>query len=276
MISDAITPIILTRNEEVDLPRCLTSIPWKNAVVVDSGSMDGTIETAQRFGASVFAHVQSGPFDISQQRNWAIASCNINTKWILFLDADEELTTEGVEAIESACRQGEEYDAFELTPKFLFWGRWLKRTQGYPNWHGRLVKCVDAPFEGGVWEHFRGGLRVGRISEPYNHYGFTKGVSDWIERHNRYSTWDGARIHAFLRSGDSHALGTRRKVRLRRVAARLWPIRPLARFLYMYVFRMGFTEGMPGFVYSVLCMFYEFMTVCKINELRRISRGLPL
>lgn len=273
---NAITPIVLTRNEQANIPRCLASIPWPNAVVVDSGSTDATIEVAGHCGATVFVHEQSGPFDIAKQRNWAIASCNVDSDWVLFLDADEELTNETVKAIERACEQGEDYDAFELTPKFLFWGRWLKRTQGYPNWHHRLVKRLDAPFEGGVWEHFRGNLRVGRISEPYNHYGFSNGVSAWIERHNRYSTWDGIRIHEYLRSKNSGDLGTTRKLRLRQIAARLWPIRPIARFFKMYIYQLGFTEGVPGFVYCLLCMFYEFLTVCKINEQRRISRGLPL
>jgi glycosyltransferase involved in cell wall biosynthesis len=272
----AITTIVLTKDEQANLSRCLASVPWSGAVVIDSGSTDATVEVAGNCGAIVFIHKQNGPFDIAKQRNWAIASCNIDSEWILFLDADEELTVESVRAVERACSCGDEYDAFELTPKFLFWGRWLKRTQGYPNWHGRLVKNIDAPFEGGVWEHFRSNLRVGRILEPYNHYGFSKGVSAWIERHNRYSTWDGARIHAFLQSGDSGDLGTTRKLRLRRLAARLWPIRPIVHFVYMYICRIGFTEGLPGFVYCVLCMFYEFMTVCKIYEQRRVSRGLPL
>jgi len=271
-----ITPIILTKNEETNISRCLASIPWPGAIVLDSGSTDATVQVARDSGATVLIHQQEGPFNIAEQRNWAIASCNIDSQWILFLDADEELTARTVDAIEEGCTCGDQYDGFELTPKYLFWGRWLKRTQGYPNWHCRLVKNVDRPFEGGVWEHFRGGLRVGRISEPYNHYGFSKGVSDWVERHNRYSTWDGVRIHAFLQSGDTSNLGTRRKLRLRRIAALFWPFRPIARFFHMYVWRMGFIEGVPGFVYCVLCMFYEFLTVCKINEHRRIGRGLPL
>lgn len=276
MTHNVITPIILTKNEERNISRCLASIPWPGAVVVDSGSTDATRVLAEQRGAKVFVHKQDGPFNIAEQRNWAIACCNIDSEWILFLDADEELTEATVAAVERACRNGDSFDGFEMTPKFLFWGRWLKRTQGYPNWHCRLVRNIQAPFDGGVWEHFRSDLRVGRISEPYNHYGFSNGLSDWVLRHDRYSTWDGIRIHAFLQTGDAGDLGTIRKLASRRIAARLWPIRPIARFLYMYLWRLGFTEGMPGFVYSILCMFYEFLTVCKINEQRRLSRGLPL
>lgn len=276
MTDKFITTIILTKNEECNLPRCLASIPWSGVVVVDSGSTDTTREIAEKWGARVFVHKQDGPFNIAEQRNWAIASCNIESGWVLFLDADEELTEAVVLAVERACQQGDAFDAFEMTPKFLFWGRWLKRTQGFPNWHHRLVKNIEAPFAGGVWEHFRSNLRVGRIYEPYNHYGFSKGLSEWVLRHDRYSTWDGIRIHAFLQSGNPQELGTVRKLKSRRVAAKLWPFRPIARFLYMYLWHLGFTEGIPGFVYSILCMFYEFLTVCKINEQRRLSRGLPL
>lgn len=275
MERNGITTVVLAKNEELDLARCLASLPWPGAVVVDSGSTDATVEVARKHGAAVFVHQQDGPFDIAEQRNWSIASCNIETEWILFLDADEELTAACINAIEAACGTNQ-YDAFELSPKFLFWGRWLKRTQGFPNWHSRLVKNVAKPFEGGVWEHFRSDLRVGRIFEPYNHYGFSKGISRWIERHDRYSTWDSLRIHAFLESGDSGELGTKRKLRLRRVAAHLWPVRPIARFVNMYIWRLGFLEGIPGLVYCTLSFFYEFITVCKINEQRRIRRGLPL
>jgi glycosyltransferase involved in cell wall biosynthesis len=276
MNKGAITAIVLTKNEQNNISRCLASIPWPQKVVVDSGSTDTTVEVAQRCGATVFVHQQSGPFNIAEQRNWAITQCNLKCEWVLFLDADEELTPKTIEAIEQACTRKDQYDAFELTPKYLFWGRWLKHTQGYPNWHARLVKNVPAPFEGGVWEHFRGDLRVGRLHEPYNHYALSKGFSDWLARHDRYSTWDAERVYAFLRSGASRELGTTRKLRIRQLAARLWPFRPVARFLHMYIFRLGFLEGMPGFVYSTMCMFYEFMTVVKINEQRRISRGLPL
>ena len=93
-------------------------------------------------------HRQDGPFNIAEQRNWAIASCSIESEWILFLDADEELTARTVDAIEKACARADDYDAFELTPKYLFWGRWLKRTQGYPNWHARLVKNVESALRG--------------------------------------------------------------------------------------------------------------------------------
>jgi hypothetical protein len=167
-------------------------------------------------------------------------------------------------------------EAFELTPRYLFWGQWLKRTQGYPNWHPRVVRRGRARFAGGVWEHFTAGVRVGRITEPYDHFANSKGLSDWLARHDRYSTWDAEKITDYLESGNSDRLGTERKLWLRRWAARCWPIRPWARFGQMYFLRLGFLEGRAALVFCLLYFFYEWMTVVKIVELRRRRKGEPL
>jgi hypothetical protein len=81
---------------------------------------------------------------------------------------------------------------------------------------------------------------------------------------------------AFLDSGDDAALGSTRKLRLRRWAAKFWPVRPWARFFQMYFLRLGLVEGGPAFVFCLLYFFYEWMTVVKIVELRRRRKGLPL
>jgi len=168
------------------------------------------------------------------------------------------------------------HNAYELTPKYLFWGKWLKRTQGFPNWHARLVQRGAAGFAGGVWEHFDDKAVIGRIWEPYNHYANSKGFSDWLARHDRYSTWDAEKIVAFLESGDATALATHKKQRLRVWAARLYPLRPVARFINLYVLRFGFLEGAPAFVFSWLYFFYEGMTVVKVMELKRLRRNESL
>jgi hypothetical protein len=168
------------------------------------------------------------------------------------------------------------YDAFELTPRYLFWGRWLKRTQGYPNWHPRFVRHGKARFAGGVWEHFEEGVRVGRIPEPYDHYANCKGLKDWLDRHYRYASWDADRVIAALDSKDFSRLGTARKARLRRWAARFWPLRPITRFVHMYVLRLGFLEGVAALNFCLLYAFYELMTVNLIVERRRLRAAKDL
>jgi hypothetical protein len=167
-------------------------------------------------------------------------------------------------------------DFYELTPRYMFLGRWLKRTLGYPNWHARFLLHGSTRFTGGVWESFSSAQQPGRIHEPYDHYAYSKGFSDWLARHDRYSTWDAEKAVEFLQSGHPDSLGTSRKLGLRRLAARLWPLRPIGRFLHSYVFRLGFLEGWQALLFSLMYSFYEFMTVCKIIEIRRRKRGLPL
>jgi glycosyltransferase involved in cell wall biosynthesis len=269
--------VVLTKNEESNVERCLLSIAWcSERVIVDSGSTDQTVARARAAGGRVETHVQPGAFNIAEQRNWALQSVGIQADWVLFLDADEEVTPALRAAIETALAGEPNFNAYELTPRYLFWGKWLKRTQGYPNWHPRLVRRGHVGFTGGVWEHFDARAHTSRITEPYNHYANSKGLSDWLARHDRYSSWDAQKIANFLEAGDPAALGTRRKLRLRLWAARFYPLRPFLRFLHIYILRLGFTEGRAAFVFSSLYFFYEWMTVIKIVELKRFRRGAPL
>jgi glycosyltransferase involved in cell wall biosynthesis len=273
-----VTAVILTKDEAQNLERCISSLSWcASVVVVDSASTDGTQVKAYSLGAKVFDRVQSGPFKIDEQRNWALEHAGIQTPWVLFVDADETVPIALALELMVIVRNPElRYEAYELTPRYLFWGRWLKRTQGYPNWHARFVRSGRARFGGGVWEHFLPGTRIGRVLIPFDHHANSKGISDWLKRHDRYSSWDAEKTLAFIESGDVNRLGTSRKLRLRKWAARFWPFRPWVRFLQMYVLRLGFLEGLPAFVFCLLYFFYEWMTVVKIIELRRRERGLPL
>jgi len=271
--------VVLTKNEEINIERCLRSVAWcAETVVVDSGSTDHTCELAAGCGAKVFTHLQPGSFNVTDQRNWALEKTGLSSDWVLFMDADEEVPSDLRIAIEVELgANADRLNAYELTPKYLFWGRWLKRTQGYPNWHERLILRGATSFAGsGYWEHLDHRAKVGRISISYNHYANSKGFSDWLERHDRYSSWDAERIVTFLEIGGSEALGTERKKKLRRLAARLWPLRPWARFFQMYILRLGFLEGFTAFVFCLLYFFYEWMTVVKIMERRRQQQGLPL
>lgn len=273
-----ITAVVLTLNERENLERCFSSLRWCDRIcVVDSGSSDGTGDAAVALGAEVFIHRQEGVFLISEQRNWCLENCGVPPgSWVLFLDADETVPGDLIPAIQHATAPGVDFDGYEMTPRYLFWGRWLKRTQGFPNWHPRLVRAGIVRFEGGVWEHFGNGHRIGKIAVPYDHHANSKGFSDWLERHRRYSDWDSEKIVEFLGTGNAASLATSRKLRLRLWAARLWPLRPIARFFHMYVLRGGWLEGKESLVFCLLYAFYEFMIVVKIAERLRVKKGLPL
>ena len=272
-----IIAVILTKNEEINIERSIRSVGFcKHVIVLDSGSTDQTASIAESLGATVKVNIQAPPFNIANQRNWILDNFPFSGEWVLFLDADEEVRPELRDRLLDISKDFSGPDHYQLTPRYMFLGRWLKRTIGFPNWHARFLRFGTTRFAGGVWEHFSSKADSGYISEPYDHYAYSKGLSDWLARHDRYSTWDAERIVAFQLSGDTQDLGTTRKVRVRAFAAKFWPLRPFARALHAYVLRGGFVEGWQSLVFCTLYFFYEFMTVVKIIELKRRAKGLPL
>lgn len=265
--------IILTKNEGEIIGKCLDKLPpGIDVFVLDSGSTDNTEEQAISKGAHLSTHNMS-PFIISEQRNWALKNLPIKTEWVLFLDADEYISEELHQKIIESTQQSD-YNAFRLTPKFIFWGKWMKRIQGYPNWHDRLLKKDEVKIEGGVWEKFDENAKVGHITIPYDHYANIKGFNSWLEKHNRYASWDAQKTYDFLYQNKD--IGTSRKKTLRKLSAKLWWMRPWSRCFYMYFIRLGFLEGWQAFYLMMHYFLYEYMIVFKIIELKRLAKHKSL
>ena len=272
-----IAGVVLTLNEEHDLARALKSLAWcDELIVVDSGSTDQTYDIAYRCGAKFLQHIQTPPFLITDQRNWVLDSACLQSDWVLFLDADEEVSSSLAHQIVASINSPSSIGAYELTPRYWFMGQWLKFTQGYPNWHPRLVRRGRAHFQGGVWETFSTKSPVGRLSYPYEHYAFSKGFDDWLERHRRYSSWDASQIVHFLNSGSMQSSLQLRSSHLRLLMTRFWYLRPPFRFIQKYILQLGFLEGWQALLFSLMMFFYDLMTVIKVIEALRRKRKQPL
>jgi len=271
--------IILTRDEEVNIADCLASVAWADdAIVVDSGSKDRTLELARQARADV--RIFSHPFqDFGDQRNWALDHAAPRHPWVLFLDADERCTPACAEAIRRAVSQPEGKVGFYLTCRNFFLGRWIKRCTLYPSWQLRLLKlgCVRYRKEGHGQREVTDGP-LGYIRQPYDHFGFSKGVSDWIARHNAYSTNEVELIEQLrrepLRLGDLFKEPIQRRRCLKRLAARTG-FRSVLRFLYLYCLRAGFLDGAPGLMFCLLRAAHEMHITVKLAEKRACgqSRG---
>jgi len=270
----SIAAVVLTLNEEHNLSRALRSLAWcDELLVLDSGSIDSTEAVARQNNAKFIVHKQSRPFQITEQRNWALDRCGLRSKWVLFIDADEEVSPALAKEIHKLISAPSRFNSYELTPRYWFLGKWLKRTQGFPNWHPRLLQREVVRFQGGVWESFSDTALTSRIHIPYEHFAFSKGIDDWLERHQRYSTWDAIEIDQYLSTKTLHSI---RKRRLRAFTSYLWPLRPLLRFIQKYLFQFGFLEGWQALLYCLLICFYDLMTITKLIQLRRHRAGLPL
>ena len=276
-MSPSIAGIVLTLNEERDLGASLISLSFCNElIVVDSGSTDSTQDIAHKHGALFLTHIQTAPFSITDQRNWILNTGIIKSEWVLFLDADEIIGVALKDEIIRVIADPGGISAFMLTPRYWFLGKWLKRTQGYPNWHPRLLTNGSVRFEGGVWESFHSGTNVGKIFIPYEHYAFSKGLDDWLVRHQRYASFDAHQIYQLNKHNKSHYIKTQRWRRIRLISARVWMLMPILRFIQKYILNLGFIEGWQALLFSLMMSFYDLMVLIKVIEYRRREEGLKL
>lgn len=254
-----VSVIILTKNEEKDLPACLESLCWCNDIhVVDSGSCDFTVQIAQSYRASVLINNFES---FAQQRNWAIDHCAVKHDWILFLDADERSTPEFYSALIFALGSADhEVAGFYCCWKMILGTQWLKRADNFPKWQFRILRRGRARFID-VGHGQKEGAVDGQIEylrEPYLHYAFSRGWQTWMERHRRYARKEAA--ERFKNPIDLKKIfslhGAKRNPAIKRLVGNL-PIWPQIRFFYSFVLNGGWLEGSEGLDYCWKIMWYE-------------------
>lgn len=268
--------LLLARNEEQNLERLMPKLVWcDDVVLVDDTSTDGTPRVAREAGARVFDR----RFDtFAGQRNWALDHVSFRHEWVFHLDADEEIPGELVDEIERATRDTDRV-AFWVPSKLMFFGKWLRHAAAYPVYQVRLGRNPGLRFVQtghGQREDLAPG-ELGTLRHALVHRNFSKGLEEWFEKHNRYST-DEAKRAAEVLEGGWPPIGDFLRgdpVRQRRVLKDLsWrlPFRPLLRFLYLYALRLGFLDGRAGYDYCRLLAAYELMTEVKIREIQMRRR----
>jgi glycosyltransferase involved in cell wall biosynthesis len=269
--------LILTLNEEVNLPGCLESVAWSDDIVVfDSYSADGTVDIARAAGARV---VQRTFDNYAAQRNAALTQVTYRHPWVLMVDADERWPREMYEEMKDALGHSGDVSIYYFLRKDLFLGRWLRHT-GYPTWAGRLVKLGDVTVDRAINEQYLTTGAKGYLKGHFIHHPFNRGVAHWLHRHNQYSSMEAqtlaqeTRGRLCLRDLLAREPAQRRRS-LKQLAYRL-PCRPALVFGYLYFLRLGFLDGVAGLAYCRLRMIYETMIDLKLRELRRRKEGLPV
>lgn len=275
-----ISIVILTFNEEVNLPGCLDNVAWCDDVIVfDSFSSDRTVDIAKARGVRVVQH----PFEnYGAQREAARTSVELRHPWLLFLDADERVDEPLKAELLAISEAPGPHAAYRMRRKDHLMGRWIRHSTLYPSWFTRLLWTDRCHYEPrAVHEYPTVDGSVGALQGHLVHYNFNKGVEDWLAKHNRYSTLEAGVDLQSLATGSvpwRHLLSTNpvaRRRALKELSFHL-PFRPLFRFLYMYVVRGGILDGPEGFTYCRLLYFYELMIILKMKEQRRRERGLPV
>lgn len=266
-----ISILILTLNEEVNLPRCLASVDWcDDIVVLDSFSRDRTIEIAKTAGARIVQH----KFDnYAAQRSYGLKEIGYKYSWLLMLDADECCPKNFYEeANEKTIIRNNDICLYRFRRKDIFMGRWIRRSSGYPTWFGRLIKIGFVRIQREVNEEYYTDGKTGFLKSHILHHPFDKGLSAWIEKHDRYSNMEATLLadlkkeKIYMRQIFAKDPVIRRRI-LKSIFYRL-PGRPFIAFIALYILRGGILEGRAGFTYCALRAFYEFMINCKLTELR--------
>lgn len=271
--------LILTLNEEKTLPRLLDRIEGvsDDIIILDSNSSDGTRDVARARGCRVFKR----EFDNERAQRAYANTLPFRHPWVYNPDADEIPDAKMIAEIQQAANAENTTSAYEVRFRNYLDGQWIRRSTDYPVWVVRLFRPERLTFDREINLRYVVEGSVKRLEGHFDHYPFAKGLEWWIAKHNIYSTKEAQEALKIL---DSRSLfGAMAKVFAAttskdfRVALKelsfFMPFRGTLRFLYSYLFRLGFLDGRAGLKYSVLISFYEFMIAAKLKELRKSGRS---
>ena len=271
-MSPGISVLILTKDEERDLPGALASVAWSDDVhVFDSLSADGTQEIARAAGAQVHTRAFD---DYATHRNAAFG-IGFKHPWVFLLDADERPTPELSAEMQRVVLEAPANTAgFRLRRRDFLFGTWLKHAQISP-YYIRLVRPEKARYTRAINEILEVDGPVAELLQPLDHFPFSKGIAHWVAKHNTYSTMEAELIvrrdglqQPSLRAALSHADFHTRRRHQKALFYKL-PARPLVKWLYMMFLRGAVLDGVAGVTYATLQSFYEYLIVAKTRELRR-------
>lgn len=268
-----VSVLILTKDEEHDLAACLRSVAWSDDVhVLDSHSSDATATIATSLGA----HLRLRTFDnYAAQRNAGLHETPFRHQWVLLVDADERIPEPLVEEMQIAIAKSEQSAvAFRIRRRDIWMGRWLRHAQISP-YYVRLVRPDRVHYEREVNEVLIADGAIAELTEPFDHFPFSKGLRHWIDKHNRYSTLEASQLlKARSKSGGSPSISRAlfdsdfhvRRFHQKELFYQM-PFRPALKFAYIMLVRRAFLDGYPGIAYACLQSIYEYFIELKTREL---------
>ena len=242
--------VIICRDEEHNLRDCLESVKWADEIViVDSGSTDRTLEIAAQYTDRIIAQTWLG---YGPQKDFAMAQAAGD--WVLNLDADERVSAQLAGEIQTLiARPDNPHVAFTLPRRTFYLGRWITHGGWYPDRNLRLARrgagrWSDTP----VHETMTVNGPVGKLHGDLLHYTY-RNIAEHLRVINEFSTLAAEKMFSQHRK---HALPN-------------LLLNPPAKFLRMYLLRLGFLDGAPGLIVALLGSYYVFLKYAKLWELLR-------
>lgn len=272
-----LTVITLAYNEELNLPDCLESVKpiAKRMIVCDSYSTDKTQDIAKEYGAEIIQHEF---YNYASQYIFAEENSDIKTKWVLRLDADERLTKEALDEIETICNENEDTDvsAVDVYYKVSFLGRELKH---YPFHKVILYKYGKAHLENrNMDEHItvtEGRSIVLKNKLIHNDY---KGLTAWVDKHNKYSNREvldmlGENEEKVDLSSLSTATRIKRFVKFKIYYKMPTGIRSYLYYLFRLYVKGGILDGKEGRIFAFLqAYWYRYLVDAKMYEYQQSKK----
>jgi glycosyltransferase involved in cell wall biosynthesis len=275
-----VSVIIPARNEARNLPRCLASLGDVGEVyLLDSQSTDDTVRIAQSYGARVVQFHYRGGWP--KKRQWAMDTLPLAYDWVLLLDADEVLTPELSAEIQRAI-QDPNFDGYYISLEMHFLGRRLRHSgasfwklslfrKGRGRYECRLSDQDKNMADMEVHEHVIVDGATRQLRQPLVHHN-VESLDRYIQKHNEYSNWearvwlDGNRDDEEIQPALYGTQAQRRRWLRRRLLE--MPGSPMFFFLYKYLVRLGFLDGVPGLIYCTFQGVQFFHIKAKIYEIR--------
>ena len=272
-----VSAVVMTRNEGANVPKCLRSLEGFGEVfVVDSASTDGTQAIAEEHGAKVVAFDWDGRYP--KKKQWCLENLPFAHDWVLYLDADEELSPELREEIAALFAGGAPpahgyFAAFDyvVLGRRLRYGHRVHKLLLFDRRRGRFPQHDDLDLEGQLMEvemHFQ--PRVDGTTARLRHRALHDDhdrLAHWFDRHNAYSTWEAA-MRERGQLPDPHESQPPGRKALKRAFAAM-PLKPLVAFLHSYLLRAGFLDGRAGLHFALARAFYYWQIGAKRREFRK-------
>ncbi len=259
-----ITVAIPVKNEQLNLDRCIQRLKrFREVVVIDSGSTDGTKEIAENHGARVIDFKWNGKFP--KKRNWFLLNFSVASDWVLFLDADEFVSDEFCDEIDTATRDGD-CNGYWLKYTNYFLGR--KMRFGVPQRKLALFKVGSGLYEQ-IDEHDWSQLdmeihehpiidgKIGQIYASVDHQDM-QGISRFVGKHREYALWEARRFAELENSPEIWQQFTQRQRFKYRNLDKFWY--PWFYFIFSYFVKLGLLDGSVGFHYAFFKTWY-FQTI---------------
>ncbi len=249
-LTATLTVIVPAGNEEDNIRGCLESVVWADDVfvVLDDRSADRTEAIARELTDHIVRHEY---VNSATQKNWAIPQCT--TDWVMVVDADERVTPELRERIQAILAEGTDCDGFYIKRMTVFFGRLIRHCGWHRDYLVRLWRNGKGRYED---LHVHADVLVdGQVGTLHEHllHDTYRSLDHYLEKFGRYTTWSAQDLH---RKG-------------RRATWVNLALRPLWRFVRMYVLRRGFLDGKHGLILCSLAAYSVFMKYAKLWELRR-------